>query len=224
MNFQNLHSSNYNYDLMLNESHPVNYSSNYNYDLVDITRQSLQVIFFQRFKILLDGFQTQNSIKFSAARDDMIQILRDLNEILGTEKKFLLGVWLNSAKSAASNVLESHIMEQNARNQITLWGPTGEIVDYANKQWSGVVSSYFLPRWTLFLDYLNTSLATNTSFDQNKYNTDVLNNVEKPFTYSLETYPDTPSGDSYQIAKKLYQYWIPKVSASQNLSPFATLS
>lgn len=24
-----------------------------------------------------------------------------------------------------------------ARNQITLWGPNGEIKDYANKQWAG---------------------------------------------------------------------------------------
>lgn len=29
------------------------------------------------------------------------------------------------------------LYEYNARNQITLWGPNGEIIDYANKQWSG---------------------------------------------------------------------------------------
>lgn len=27
--------------------------------------------------------------------------------------------------------------EYNARNQITLWGPYGEIMNYAIKQWSG---------------------------------------------------------------------------------------
>lgn len=32
---------------------------------------------------------------------------------------------------------ESDLYEYNARNQITLWGPSGEIKDYANKQWAG---------------------------------------------------------------------------------------
>jgi Alpha-N-acetylglucosaminidase (NAGLU). len=32
---------------------------------------------------------------------------------------------------------EKQLYEYNARNQITLWGPRGEIVDYANKQWAG---------------------------------------------------------------------------------------
>ena len=32
---------------------------------------------------------------------------------------------------------DEKLFEYNARNQITLWGPNGEIKDYANKQWSG---------------------------------------------------------------------------------------
>lgn len=36
---------------------------------------------------------------------------------------------------------EKKLYEYNARNQITLWGPRGEIVDYANKQWAGMFMS-----------------------------------------------------------------------------------
>ena len=36
---------------------------------------------------------------------------------------------------------EKQLYEYNARNQITLWGPRGEIVDYANKQWAGMFIS-----------------------------------------------------------------------------------
>ena len=36
---------------------------------------------------------------------------------------------------------EKQLYEYNARNQITLWGPHGEIVDYANKQWAGMFIS-----------------------------------------------------------------------------------
>ena len=38
--------------------------------------------------------------------------------------------------------------------QITLWGPNGEIMDYAAKQWSGLFSSYYTPRSAFNADIL----------------------------------------------------------------------
>lgn len=43
--------------------------------------------------------------------------------------------------------------EYSARNQLTLWGPTGQISDYASKSWAGLVSGYYLPRWQMFVEY-----------------------------------------------------------------------
>ena len=60
-----------------------------------------------------------------------IDLLKDMEEILSTNKNFLLGPWLESAKALATNDEEKKIYEFNARNQITLWGPNGEILDYA---------------------------------------------------------------------------------------------
>ena len=60
-----------------------------------------------------------------------IDLLKDIEEILSTNKNFLLGPWLESAKALATNEEEKKIYEFNARNQITLWGPNGEILDYA---------------------------------------------------------------------------------------------
>ena len=60
-----------------------------------------------------------------------IDLLRDLEDVLSTNKYFLLGPWLESAKALAANDVEAKLYEFNARNQITLWGPEGEILDYA---------------------------------------------------------------------------------------------
>ncbi|KAI7261276.1 hypothetical protein KC345_g9806 [Hortaea werneckii] len=46
----------------------------------------------------------------------------------------------------------ANFYEYNTRNQITLWGPHGEIPDYASKQWGGLIGSYYLPRWEMFVD------------------------------------------------------------------------
>jgi hypothetical protein len=43
------------------------------------------------------------------------------------------------------------LYEYNARNQITLWGPLGEIVDYANKQWAGALTFLWLMSQVMFL-------------------------------------------------------------------------
>ncbi len=44
--------------------------------------------------------------------------------------------------------------DYDARNLITLWGPDGEINDYASKQWGGLVGGYDEPRWEIFVGYL----------------------------------------------------------------------
>ncbi len=55
--------------------------------------------------------------------------------ILATNPNTLLGVWLSNAAAFATNANETALYEFNARNQLTLWGPTGQINDYAAKVW-----------------------------------------------------------------------------------------
>lgn len=84
--------------------------------------------------------------------------------------------------------------EWNARNQITLWGPNGEILDYATKQWNGIVADYYKPRWESFFNELQSSLDSGERFNQTLYNTKVFSDVEQPFTLSTKKYPESPSG------------------------------
>jgi hypothetical protein len=44
------------------------------------------------------------------------------------DSHFLLGRWIAAAKSWATDIPEAFLMEFNARNQITLWGPRGEVL------------------------------------------------------------------------------------------------
>ena len=59
----------------------------------------------------------------------MKEILIDMEDLLATDSRFLLGNWLENAKSKATNQFEINLFEWNARNQITLWGTnSSEIV------------------------------------------------------------------------------------------------
>ena len=39
----------------------------------------------------------------------------------------------------------------NMLNQLTLWGPHANIVDYAAKQWAGLMKDYYRARWSVFI-------------------------------------------------------------------------
>ena len=52
-----------------------------------------------------------------------------MDVLLGTDPHFLLGNWLEAAKAIGTTDDEKKLYEYNARNQITLWGPTGQVTD-----------------------------------------------------------------------------------------------
>lgn len=51
----------------------------------------------------------------------------NIDKLLATDEHFLLGVWLENAKNMSTDDQERRLYEYNARNQITLWGPDGNV-------------------------------------------------------------------------------------------------
>ena len=68
---------------------------------------------------------------------------------------FLLGPRLAEARAAGHTSVEKDLYEWNLRTQLTVWGtsPKGgsEVEDYANREWAGLISSYYRPRWDMAL-------------------------------------------------------------------------
>ena len=97
-------------------------------------------------------------------KEIFLDLVDDLDSVLSTQKQFLFWVWLESAKMITQNPEEKSLYEFNACNQVTLWGPDGQILDYAAKQWSGLISQYYGKRWELFFDTLALNLQQCVSF------------------------------------------------------------
>ena len=163
------------------------------------------------YDLATDAFRKRDvkNLKLNAYR--FLDILKDLDMILATKKNLLLGMWLEEAKSLASDskcqLATSAIYEFNARNLITLWGPNGEILDNAIKQWSVIINDYLYPRWELFFVRPEESVLSNTTYDQDRFKRDFIEHIGKPFTRATDVYPTKPVGDSIAIAKKLYKKW-----------------
>nr|XP_033332783.1 alpha-N-acetylglucosaminidase [Megalopta genalis] len=179
----------------------------YKHDVVDVTRQALQLRADAIYLDLVRSFNGANIVAFRASAKSLLEVFDHLEDVLASSEDFLLGTWLRDAKSHADDGLEEMLYEYDARNQITLWGPRGEIRDYANKQWAGVVADYFKPRWAIFLESLDDVLAKGERLNITKINERIFREVEKPFTFSRKIYPTVPRGDAVETATRISSRW-----------------
>ena len=86
------------------------------------------------------------------------------------QDSFLLGTWIRDAKRKAKEVGgDPSNFVFNAKNQITLWGPHGEINDYSTRQWNGVVGDYQYVRWVEYLKTVAKCVFTNSTLDLGDY-------------------------------------------------------
>ena len=77
----------------------------------------------------------------------------------------------------------------------------------AGKQWSGLFSDYYIPRWEMFFKYLEKSLLSGRKFNQSKFLEDFLKRIGKPFCSSTKLYPVHPVGDTVEVAVRLHRKW-----------------
>jgi hypothetical protein len=154
----------------------------------------------------------------------MTSLITDLDELLATNPNFLLGSWTSSARSWAANSAEASQLQFNALNQITLWGPQGEINDYAAKQWSPLVADYYYERWVMFVDEIEFAVAAGSPFDAGAFDNTILtrdlawNNANNDTVYATST-----KGDQLTVSAKLSARYTAStgfaVSAGRSVAP-----
>ncbi len=219
------------WDFLLKASDEIKQKTTYQYDLVDVARQCLMDLSLPVQKQLADAYNTRDKAKLEASIKQFLELMDDADRLLGTRQEFLLGKWLDDAKSWGKTTAEKRLYEANARNLITAWGPiTPQAVqyDYSNRQWSGLIKGFYKPRWEQFFKFLleQKEDASRYSEKELKWSYDrpahyanefysKLSNWEKKWIEQIESYPSKPQGDPAKIAGELYDKW-KKVSENLN--------
>ncbi|WAR22879.1 ANAG-like protein [Mya arenaria] len=111
----------------------------FRYDLVDVGRNSLQMISVKFYIEMVAAYKAKSVDRLKSAGEAMLKILNDLDQLLGTDHHFLLGPWIEDARAWGTNEAEKNLMEFNARNQVTLWGPTGQGTKYNQTAFQEIV-------------------------------------------------------------------------------------
>ncbi len=83
-------------------------------------------------------------IVFSTQSTLLVDILSDMEMVLASDRRFLLGNWVSDALQFAQTEEEIHFYNFNAKLQVSIWGTnyTLGLFDYASKFWSGMIQKY----------------------------------------------------------------------------------
>ena len=181
----------------------------YRYDLIDFARQALE----ENCSVAISSFKNAALAKdlpnATAAAKFYLEMIDDYDALLNTDTNFMLGPWIAWARSWSNDTKQQDWLEFNARNQITLWGPTGQINDYAAKSWGGLVSSYYKPRHELFTKMVLASLQPGAKpFAQGDYAAAWMAQIGLPWSNATDAMPVQPVGDTVAVASKLYAKYI----------------
>eukprot|EP00051_Salpingoeca_urceolata_P011079 m.136572 g.136572 ORF g.136572 m.136572 type:complete len:913 (-) comp16976_c2_seq5:202-2940(-) len=176
----------------------------FRFDLIDVAREVIAANFSASLGEL-EGIMRVAPLNTSAARavgDRMLTTMDDYDALLSTDTNFMLGRWIDWARSSIPNASTAtqDWLEFNARNQITLWGPHGEINDYAKKEWGGLVRNYYKPRWSLAID-----MVVAGNWDPSTFHNAVMQQVELPWSNATTpVFPVKPEADLLTVITSLY--------------------
>ena len=180
----------------------------YRYDLVNVARQVLSNYASRPHAEVVQAYEKGDVDQLERASRRFLTLGHDLDELVATRPEFLLGAWLEDAKRWGTTEKERALYEWNARRVLTLWGKLEEVDDfprdYARKEWSGMLTGFYVKRWEPFSQGLADSLRQGKPFDNDAFQLELLQ-WERDWADQRETYPTEPHGDSLAVARKLWE-------------------
>ena len=181
-------------------------SETYQYDLVDLARQALANYARTAYADIVKAYKAKNAEQLQLATSRFESLITLQDSLLLTNRHFLLGNWLQQATQYAPTEADRQLCLRNAQTLITYWGPddpTTKVHDYANKEWAGMLATYYLPRWRAFFSGLKASIETGNPPTINFFE------MEKRWANTPQPINTTPQGDAVSMAKRVLQTIVP---------------
>jgi len=206
----------------------------FRYDLVNLGRDVLARL-STPFSVALDAAmavsskQPPQAQRVEAAGKAYMELLGDLDKLVGTDQAFLLGSWLHMARAFGLNETDciangypevttcEEFYEWNARVQLTTWNPTaagaaavpGGPIDYATKHWNGLIGGYYQERARRLIQ-----AAMDAAQKQQQLSQSAVDLVKATWAHEWTTafhlkYPTQPQGDPVTVSQELQGKYAP---------------
>ncbi|MEI7054831.1 alpha-N-acetylglucosaminidase TIM-barrel domain-containing protein [Nocardioides sp. CCNWLW239] len=194
-------------------------SDTYRHDLAEIARQVVTEYTHPLLVQIRQAYAERDIAEFDRLTDAWIEAIDTADRISATRADQMVGPWLAKARAFASSPEEATALEHDARRVLTSWTLTLSLTDYAYRDWSGLLDSYYAPRWERYFDSLRDSLRTGeepAAIDWLK--------VADEWSRATDSYPTEPEGDTYaEAARALEQLSAADFGAAVSLRPTGTI-
>jgi alpha-N-acetylglucosaminidase len=193
------------WDLFMAAADSLKNSDGFQYDLVDLTRQVLGNYATPLQQKFAEAYRENDRRNFDKYSREFLILMNDMDSLLGTREDFLLGKWLSDARSWGITEEEKDLYEVNARDLVTLWGGKDcPLHEYSCRQWSGLLTGFYKPRWKMFFDYVDSCMQNHTKINMPIFDQQIKE-WEWQWVHDHGSYPAKPSGDPVAVAKALYK-------------------
>ncbi len=176
----------------------------FRFDCVNWARQCLDIYFTQLYAQLRAKYKDGDAVAVAALGQRMLEILDDVDALVASDAYFLTGKWIADARAWGTTPEEKDYYETDARLLLTCWGQKGRsLTDYANRDWNGLIATYYKPRWEKFIHGLEASLVSGEPFDEQAYLA-WSNDFEWDWAHSYGKMREKPSGNPRRLSQALY--------------------
>jgi alpha-N-acetylglucosaminidase len=178
-------------------------SETYQYDLVDVARQTLaneSRLLLPRIKA---AYEARDRAQFDELTRHWLHLMDLQDQLLSTNRQFLVGNWLAQTGSWASDPEERARLDYDARSLLTTWGDRkasegANLHDYGNKDWAGLTRDYYRLRWQTYFAALDDALRSGKPAQAIDWFA-----MGDRWNRGLQRYPVQPEGDAYTAAARV---------------------
>jgi len=195
---------------------------NYAYDVCDLTRQILSDYSLQLLTEIKEAHDRGEAERFERLKNRFLELIIDVDALLGTNENFRLGHWTERARAMADEVpattdADRDWLEMNARLLISTWGDKvnsddGGLRDYSYRQWQGMLRDYYYPRWQYYFDHDLQPAAGSWFYGEWEW----AHNLRVDFDYEGVTdekaavrYSPQPIGNTLEEARRIVDKYFP---------------
>ena len=177
----------------------------YKYDLVNLGRQALGDYFDMLKDSLELAWNNKDLAAAKAIKERMSSVFDDLDALLACAPELNLQPWNEAARSWGRTQEEKDYYERCARTILTVWGNNRGLTDYANRQWAGLVKTYYKPRWMMFCNDIiagieDGKLVSEPNYDHRLRYHEI--NWTEPARTRIEY---TTPGDPVELSRKIIE-------------------
>ena len=173
------------------------------HDVVDVARQTLANESRALLPQIKSAYDSKDRQRLAALTARWLNLMDLQDELLATDRAFLVGAWLSQVDTWASSPEERVRLNYDARSLLTTWGDRkasedAKLHDYGNRDWAGLTRDYYRARWERYFRSLDEALRTGGPPERIDWFA-----MGEAWNRGTQRYSDRPHGDPYAVAQRV---------------------